>query len=114
MAIVERTNELKDAARRANDGAEQALPGAERGHRGGWASRMRPEGALGALIEAAEAAIAEPAKRESQRQKAKDRRAESCAGGRLKAALEEDARWRCDWREACAGSWLGDAELSRR
>ena len=29
---------------------------------------------------------------------------------RLKGALEEDARWRRDWREACAGSWLGDAE----
>ena len=39
----------------------------------------------------------------------KDRRANLIrAEGRLKAALEDDARWRADWREACSGTWLGE------
>ena len=40
----------------------------------------------------------------------KQRRVEAGrAEARLKAALEDDARWRAAWREACAGTWLGEA-----
>ncbi len=110
MAIVAAHRDSKDAARRANDGALRACRALSEALKAAGVPHAA-EGALEALIEAAEAAIAEQAKGESLRQKARDRRADVIrAEGRLKAALEEDARWRCDWRGACAGSWLGDAE----
>ena len=110
MAIVAALRESKEAARRANEDALRAcraLSGALK--EAGVAHAA--EGSLETLIEAAETAIAEQAKGESLRQKARDRRADVVrAEGRLKAALEEDARWRRDWRGACAGSWLGEVE----
>ncbi len=70
-----------------------------------------PDDTLGSLIEAAEAAVAEAAKAEAQRRTVKQRRVEAeRAEARLKAALDEDGRWRAAWREACAESWLGEAE----
>ena len=110
MEIVGALNELKDAARRANDDAEQA--------RRSLCEAMRvvgvahaPDGALGSLVEAAELALAEAAKADAQRQKMKERRVEAGrAEARLKAALDDDGRWRAAWRQACAGSWLGEAE----
>ena len=110
MEIVGALDELKDAARRANDDAEQA--------RRSLCEAMRvvgvahaPDGALGSLVEAAELALAEAAKADAQRQKMKERRVEAGrAEARLKAALDDDGRWRAAWRGACAGSWLGEAE----
>jgi uncharacterized protein YhaN len=110
MAIIAMHRESKEAARRANDGALRACRALSDALRAVGAQHAA-EGALEALIEDAEAAIAEYEKVESLRQKARDRRVDVVrAEGRLKGALEEDARWRGAWRVACAGSWLSDAE----
>ncbi len=110
MAIIAMHRESKEAARRANEGAMRACRTLSDALRAAGAPHAA-EGALEPLIEAAEAAIAEQEKAESLHQKARDRRAEVVrAEGRLKGALDDDARWRGAWREACAGSWLGDAE----
>ena len=70
-----------------------------------------PEGSGEALIEAAEAAIAGEAKLAALRQKAEERRADAArAEGKFRNASEADASWRAAWREACAGTWLGEAE----
>ena len=110
MEIVSALKELKDAVRRADDDAEQARRSLSEAMRGACVAHA-PDGALGSLVEAAEAALAEAAKAETQRQAAKERRVEAGrAETRLKAALDEDRRWRAAWREACAGSWLGETE----
>ena len=45
------------------------------------------------------------------RQKAEERRAEAArAEAKLRNAKEADANWRTAWREACAGTWLGEGE----
>ncbi len=70
-----------------------------------------PEGSGEVLMEAAEAAIAKEAKLAALRQKAEERRADAArAEGKLKSASEADANWRRAWREACAGTWLGEVE----
>ncbi len=110
MAIVAAHRESKEAARRANEDALRACRALSDALNAAGAPHAA-EGALDALIESAEAAIADEAKIDSLRQKARDRRADVLrAEGRLKGALEEDGRWRRDWRGACAGSWLGEAE----
>jgi uncharacterized protein YhaN len=110
MAIIAALRDAKEAARRANDGALRAWRALSDALKAVGVPHAA-DGAVEALIESAETAIANEAKVESLRQKARDRRADVVrAEGRLKGALEEDARWRRDWREACAGSWLGDAE----
>ena len=98
MEIVGALNELKDAARRANDDAEQARRSLCEAMRGVGVAHA-PDGALGSLVEAAELALAEAAKADAQRQKMKERRVEAGrAEARLKAALDDDGRWRA----ACA------------
>jgi uncharacterized protein YhaN len=110
VAIVATLRDAKDAARRANDGASRACRALSEALRAAGAPHSA-DGALEALIESAEAAIEGEAKVESLRQKARDRGADVVrVESRLKGALEEDARWRRDWRGECAGSWLGDAE----
>ena len=69
------------------------------------------DGALAALIEAAETAIGEEAKLEVLRRTANERQADVArAEGKLKGAVEADTAWRQAWRQACAGSWLGENE----
>ncbi len=110
MAIVAALRDAKEAARRANDGALRACRALSDALKAAGAPHAA-DSALEALIEAAEAAVATEAKVESFRQKARDRRADVArAECKLKGALEGDTRWRRDWREACAGSWLGDDE----
>jgi uncharacterized protein YhaN len=66
---------------------------------------------LEALIEAAETALSAEAQFAALRQKAEERRAEvSRAEAKFGIAKEADANWLRSWREACAGTWLGEAE----
>ena len=66
---------------------------------------------LEALIEAAETALAAEAQFAALRQKAEERRAEvTRAEAKLRIAKEADANWLRAWREACAGTWLGEAQ----
>jgi uncharacterized protein YhaN len=103
-------DEIKDARRRIEDEAavgrralSEALQEAGVAH--------DPEGPGEALIEAAEAAIAGEAKLMGLRQKAEERRAEAARGaGKFGNASEAELSWRAAWREACAGTWLGEAE----
>ena len=70
-----------------------------------------PISGLEALIEAAETAFAVEAQFSALRQKAEERRAEVArAEAKLKIAKEADANWLRAWREACAGTWLGEAQ----
>ena len=60
-----------------------------------------PDAALPSLIESAEAAVSRFAGAETLRPKARERRADlSRAEARLKAATDEDARWRASWRQS--------------
>ncbi len=66
---------------------------------------------LEALIEAGETALGAEAQFVALRQKVEERRAEAVhAEAKLKIAKEADANWLRAWREACAGTWLGEAE----
>ena len=109
LKLIERLGEMKEEARRVNDAAERtrrALGGAL----GAAGVRFDPEEGIETLAEAAQAAIDAEAKVEGLRRAAKERRADLArAGSRLKTATEEDARWRAAWREACGGTWLGEA-----
>ncbi len=109
LELISAVGELKHAARLAYEDAEQVRRSLSEAMRGARVAHD-PDGALDSLIEAAEAAVAEAAKAEAQRQTTKQRRVEAGrAEPRLKAALDDDARWRAAWREACAGTWLGEA-----
>jgi uncharacterized protein YhaN len=110
LSAIAGMDEIKDARRRIEDEAafgrrtlSEALQEAGVAH--------DPEGSSETLIEAAEAAIAGDAKLVGLRQKAEERRADAArAAGKLKSATEADASWRAAWREACAGTRLGEAE----
>ena len=66
---------------------------------------------LEALIEAAETALAAEAQFAVSRQKAEERRADAArAEAKLRIAKEADLNWLSAWRQACAGTWLGEAE----
>ena len=66
---------------------------------------------LEALIEAAETALSAEAQFAALRQKAEERRAEvTRAEAKLGIAKEADVNWLRAWREACAGTWLGEAK----
>jgi uncharacterized protein YhaN len=109
MAIVATIVEAKDAARRANDDAMRVREALSVSLRTAGI-RLAEDSPIWALVETGEAAIAEEARFESQRQKTKERQAEVArAASRLKAALDDDARWGSAWRKACASSWLGEA-----
>jgi uncharacterized protein YhaN len=69
-------------------------------------------GSLEAMIETAEAALGEQAKLAALRRQAEERRAEAArADAKLKNAKDADANWRKAWREACAGTWLGETDV---
>ena len=70
-----------------------------------------PMSGLEALIDTAETALAAEAQFAALRQKAEERRAEvTRAEAKLRIAKEADANWLRAWREACAGTWLGEAQ----
>ncbi len=110
LEIVKSIAELKDDARRANEDAERVRLSLGEAMRGAGVAHAS-DAPLESLVEAAEAAVAEAARTEAQRQTVKQRRVEAKrAEAKLKAALEEDERWRAGWRETCAGSWLAEPE----
>jgi len=110
LTLAEALRQLGDAGRRAEDEGQRirerlsaALGAAGVAH--------DEAGALEALIEAAESALGDEAKLAALRQKAEERRADAArAEAKLKNASEADANWRGAWREACAGTWLGEVE----
>ncbi len=110
LGVIAALRETKEAMRRVYDVGERTREGLTGALRG--ASILHdPDADMEVLIDTAERAVAEEAKLESLRQKARERRADAArAETKLKAAADEDARWRAAWREACAASWLGENE----
>ena len=110
LTLVEALRRSEDAERRAEDEGERT--------RERLSAALRVAGVvhdqtsdLEALIEAAEMALGAEAQFAALRQKAEERRAEAVrAEAKLKIAKEADANWLRAWREACAGTWLGEAE----
>ncbi|MBV8104423.1 MAG: AAA family ATPase [Hyphomicrobiales bacterium] len=108
LAIVEALRDMKDAARRADHedskvrrSLSEALGAAGVAH--------QADVPLSALIEAAELAVGDDARLEASRKRVRElRTAAALAEARHKKAMEDNARWRAAWREACAGSWLGE------
>jgi len=110
LSAIAGLDEVKDARRRIEDDAAAGRRALSEALREGGVAHD-PEGSGEALVEAAEAAIAREAKLAALRQKAEERRADAArAEGKSRNASEADANWRKAWREACAGTWLGEAE----
>jgi uncharacterized protein YhaN len=92
-----------EAGKRMRERLSEALRAASVAH--------DPNSDLEALIEAGETALGVEAQFAALRQKAEERRAEaSRAEARLRIAKQADANWLRAWREACAGTWLGEAK----
>jgi uncharacterized protein YhaN len=110
LAAIAGLDEIKDARRRIEDEAAVGRRALSEALREAGVAHD-PEGSAETLIEAAEAAIAGEAKLAGLRLKAEERRADAArAEGKFRNATEADANWRKAWREACAGTWLGEAE----
>ena len=110
LTLIETLRQSEDAERRAEDEGERVRERLRAALRAAGVTHDQMSG-LDALIEAAETALADEAKLGTLRQKAEERRAEAArAEAKLKIAKEADANWRKAWREACAGTWLGEDE----
>ena len=110
LTLVDALQRSEDAERRAEDEGERTR---ERLSAALRATGVVPDqnSDLEALIEAAETALSAEAQFAALRQKAEERRAEAArAEAKLRIAKEADANWLRAWREACAGTWLGEAE----
>jgi uncharacterized protein YhaN len=110
LTFVDALRRLEDAERAAKDEGDRT---GERLSAAVRAAGVVPDqnSDLEALIEAAETALSAEAQFAALRQKAEERRAESArAEAKLRIAKEVDANWLRVWREACAGTWLGEAE----
>ncbi len=108
LKIVEALRDMKEAARRADqeDSKARRSLGEALGAAGVAPQADAP---LSALIETAELAVEDDARLEALRKRVKELRAAAAlAEARHKKAIEDDTRWRAAWREACAGSWLGE------
>jgi uncharacterized protein YhaN len=109
LALVEALRQSEQAERRACEERERIRERLSAALRA--AGVAHDEGELEALIEAAETALSGEAKFATLRQKAEERRAEAArAETKLRSAKDADANWAKAWREACAGTWLGEAE----
>jgi uncharacterized protein YhaN len=110
LTLTDALRRSEDAERRAEDEGEHTR---ERLSAALRATGLVPDqnSDLEALIEAAETALSVEAQFVALRQKAEERRAESArAEAKLRIAKEADANWLRAWREACAGTWLGEAQ----
>ncbi len=106
LALLDALSANEDAFRRLAEDAERARRALCEGLREAAVAHAADD-TIERLIEAAEAALAAALKAEAARAKVKEKRAEAGrAENRLKSAEEQDARWREDWRQACADSWL--------
>jgi uncharacterized protein YhaN len=110
LTLVDALRQSEDAGRRAEHEGERMR---ERLRAALRAARVAHDEAGGpeALIEAAEPTLADEAKLGALRQRAEELRAEAArAEAKLTNAKEADASWRRGWLEACAGTWLGEAD----
>jgi len=110
LTLVEALRRSEDARRRADEAGKRAR---ERLSKALCAAGVEhdPDSDLEALIEAAEMALGAEAQVSALRQKAEERRAEAVrAETRLRIARQANADWLRGWREACAGTWLGEAQ----
>jgi uncharacterized protein YhaN len=109
LALVEALRRAEEAERRAEDEGERMRERLAAALRAAGVKRDET-GDLEAMIEAAETSLSDEAKHAALRQRAQERRVEAAhAAARLKTAMDADANWRKAWREACAGTWLGEA-----
>jgi uncharacterized protein YhaN len=108
LKIVEALRDMKEAARRADQEDSKARRSLSEAL--GAAGVAHPADIpLSALIETAELAVEGDARLEALRKRVKELRAAAAlAEARHRKAIEDDTRWRAAWREACAGSWLGE------
>jgi uncharacterized protein YhaN len=110
LALVDALRRSEQAERRAEDEGERVRERLSAALRAAGVTHDGDDG-LEALIEAAETALGDEAKLATLRQKADERRAEAArAEARLRIAKEADLNWLSAWRQACAGTWLGEAE----
>jgi uncharacterized protein YhaN len=108
LTLVDALRQSEDAARRAEEESERMRARLTAALRAAGVA-YGDGGGLEALIEAAEMALVDEVKLATLRQKAEERRAEAArAEAKLRNAKEADANWRTAWREACAGTWLGE------
>jgi uncharacterized protein YhaN len=108
LTLIEALRQSEDAERRADE-ESQRIRERLSAALGAACVAQHGDGGLEALIEAAETALGDEAKFAALRQKADERRAEAArAEAKLRTATEADANWRKAWREACAGTWLGE------
>jgi uncharacterized protein YhaN len=109
LRLVDALRQSKDAERRAEDEGERMLERMSAALSAAGVTHDK-HGSFEALIEAAETALGDEANLATLRQKAEERRAEAArAEVKLRSAKEADLNWLSAWREACAGTWLGEA-----
>jgi uncharacterized protein YhaN len=109
LALIDALRQSEDAERRAEDEGKRMRERLSAALRAAGVAHDQMSG-LEALIEAAETVLADEAKLATLRQKAEERRVEAArAEAKLRNAKEADASWLSAWREACAGTWLGEA-----
>jgi uncharacterized protein YhaN len=110
LTLIEALRSSEDAARRADHEGKRTRERLSAALRAAGVTHDQ-NGDLEALIEAAETALGAEAQFAALRQKAEERRAEAArAEAKLTIAREADLNWRKGWREALAGTWLGEAE----
>jgi uncharacterized protein YhaN len=114
LALMEALRGLKDDMRRLAEDAARTRDSVSEALRAAGVAHDAQAG-LEPLIDAAEAALGEAAEAETRRQRIKERRSHvTRAEAKLKAAVEEEAAWRTEWRQACAGSWLAEGDVEPR
>ena len=110
LTLTDALRRSEDAERRAEDDGGRTRERLSAALRAAGVAHD-PMSGLEALIDTAETALAAEAQFAALRQKAEERRAEvTRAEAKLKIAKEADANWLRAWREACAGTWLGEAQ----
>jgi uncharacterized protein YhaN len=110
LTLIDALRRAEEAERRAEDEGERTRERLSAALRAAGVTHD-PLSDLEALVETTETTLAAETQFAALRQKAEERRAECArAEARLRIAKEADANWRRAWREACAGTWLGEAE----
>ncbi len=110
LTLVEALRRSEDAERRAEDLGERMRERLRAALRAAGVVHDQSSD-LKALIEAAEMALGDEAQLAALRRKVEERRAEAArAEAKLRIARQADANWLTAWREACAGTSLGETE----
>ena len=110
LTLTDALRRSEDAERRAEDDGSRTRERLSAALRAAGVAHD-PMSGLEALIDTAETALAAEAQFAALRQKAEERRTERArAEAKLRIAKEADDTWLRAWREACAGTWLGEAQ----